>query len=294
MPKCVASNLALLEASRNPDGGWGYFAGKQSCLEPTVYALLALSSQPSRGDLFDRGWRLLKSWELPEGGWRAGAGISQVHWAGSLAVTLYGMRGIYDESFERGVRWLMALKGSEGRPVARLAHWIQPHIVEFDAGVTGWPWQEGTSSWVEPTAHALMALRRAAPHTSVRGVAERIIEGQRMLLDRRCADGGWNYGNRRILGADLPSYPETTALALMALNGNPGVAWGEALGEIERRRRETRSPLARAWLGACLLQHCEQCGGEQAKAAAAEPSGGMPDIVVNAVEAIAWDKVSAL
>ena len=25
----------------------------------------------------------------------------------------------------------------------------------------GWPWKEGTSSWVEPTAHTLIALKKA-------------------------------------------------------------------------------------------------------------------------------------
>lgn len=58
-----------LAAAQNADGGWGYFLGKQSWLEPTVYALLALSDQ-SEGPAFARGWRLIRSWELPGGGWR--------------------------------------------------------------------------------------------------------------------------------------------------------------------------------------------------------------------------------
>jgi hypothetical protein len=60
---------AAFEAVQNTDGGWGYFPGKQSWLEPTVYTLLALADQ-SGGQVFARGWRLVRSWELPTGGWR--------------------------------------------------------------------------------------------------------------------------------------------------------------------------------------------------------------------------------
>ena len=38
-----------------------------------------------------------------------------------------------------------------------------------------------------------------------------------MLLDRVCADGGWNYGNPKVMGAALPSFVPTTALAVLAL-----------------------------------------------------------------------------
>lgn len=43
-----------------------------------------------------------------------------------------------------------------------------------------------------------------------------------MIADRQCRDGGWNYGNRRVLGKDLESFPECTALALIGLCGRSG------------------------------------------------------------------------
>ena len=43
--------------------------------------------------------------------------------------------------------------------------------------------------------------------------------GEAQLMDVRSRDGGWNYGSPAALGVDLPSYPETTALALVALQG---------------------------------------------------------------------------
>jgi len=38
-----------------------------------------------------------------------------------------------------------------------------------------------------------------------------------MLLDRECVGGGWNYGNRVVLGEDLPPFAQTTAIAMLAL-----------------------------------------------------------------------------
>ena len=288
MQKYVESRLAMLEANQNPDGGWGYFPGKQSWLEPTAYSLLALSGEARSGRAFERGWRLLRSWQAPGGGWRAGAAVDEAHWATSLSVTLHSVAGAYDEAFGRGLEWLIASTGAESRFLSRVAHWLQPSVVEFDPELSGWPWQTGASSWIEPTAHALMALRRTARRLEHAGLAERIDTGERMLLERRCRDGGWNYGNRRVLGADLPSYPETTALALMALDGHASVKWGAALDRVLQLWGQTSSPLARAWLSACLLLY----RGERPRGAEHIAVGN--DILVAAVEAIAWDQIAAI
>ena len=286
MAQCAASRLTLIEAAQNADGGWGYFPGKESWLEPTVYALLALAGESSARPAIERAGRLVGSWEVSSGGWRACARVQEAHWATSLMVTLHSALGLYDGSTHRGVDWLLSARGAETRAVARLAHWLSPRTVEFDAALSGWPWEAGTSSWVEPTAHALMALGRVAGRDEHAGLKGRIAMGRAMLLERRCRDGGWNYGNRRVLGADLPSQPETTALALMALDGHPEIRWGEMLDRVERLWRETASPLARAWLGACLLQY----RGDRPELPASDPTG---DLLVNAVEAIPWNRILA-
>jgi hypothetical protein len=169
-----------------------------------------------------------------------------------------------------------------------MAHWLRPSIVEFDPALDGWPWEVGASSMVEPTAHALMALRCAARTVDRADLAGRIGTAERMLLDRRCRDGGWNFGNRRVLGADLPSYPETTALALMALNGYAAVQWGAALDGVDRAWQKTRSPLARAWLSSCLLMYRgvrPERAGENERAE--------NDLLVTAIEGIRWDQILA-
>jgi len=288
MATCAPWRVARIEAAQNADGGWGYFPGKESWLEPTVYALLALSEESRARAAFERGWRLVRDWEAAEGGWRACARVAEPHWATSLVVTLYRAMGIDDAPLGRGVRWLVESRGAETRALARVAHWLNPRTIEFDAALTGWPWQTGTSSWVEPTAHALMALGRVKGRVEASGIEGRVGMGKRMLLERRCRDGGWNYGNRRVLGADLPSQPETTALALMALDGDASIRWAETLDRVERLGRESASPLERAWLGACLLQY----RGERPQ----WPDAGLPDrgdILVDAVESISWNRIMA-
>ena len=286
MAPCAQSRLAALAAAQNADGGWGYFPGKESWLEPTAYALLALAEEAESRAAVEKGSRLLHSWELASGGWKGCARVAEAHWATSLVITLHSTMGIYEGSTQRGVDWLLSTRGAETRTVARLAHWLSPRTVEFDPALTGWPWEAGTSSWVEPTAHALMALRSVAARGEHAGLKGRVASAQAMLLERRCRDGGWNYGNRRVLGADLPSQPETTALALMALDGHPEIRWGEMLDRVARLWRDTASPLARAWLAACLLQY----RGERPQPAEAGPAG---DILVAAVEAIPWNRIMA-
>src|SRR5262245_39053203 len=60
----LASRLEFLRSTQNPDGGWGFFPGKQSWLEPTAYALMALHGHASSGQHFERGWKLMRSWQL--------------------------------------------------------------------------------------------------------------------------------------------------------------------------------------------------------------------------------------
>ena len=77
--------------------------------------------------------------------------------------------------------------------------------------------------------------------------------GEAELLDVRCADGGWNYGSHAALQVDLVAFPETTALALIGLQGRPDL--GKSLDLAAKMAGETTSPLARAWLTIALRMH---------------------------------------
>ena len=59
--------LPMLAGSQNPDGGWGYQAGKQSATEATAWALLALAKHADRAEKTDgvaRRKQVLSSTEL--------------------------------------------------------------------------------------------------------------------------------------------------------------------------------------------------------------------------------------
>lgn len=81
----------------------------------------------------------------------------------------------------------------------------------YDATIPAWSWRPGTAAWVEPTCYAMMSLRRAGQGTA------RIADGERLLMDRQCADGGWNYGSPRVLGEELDGGFSETAWAVLAL-----------------------------------------------------------------------------
>ena len=248
----VRPHLEFLAAAQNADGGWGYFAGKQSWLEPTAYAMLALHGQPPA----ERAWNLLRAWQLPSGAWRPAAGVTEESWATSLAVTLHVVRGVHDEALRRGVDWLLNTRGAEGGfLITNVLDRVRTPEIEQNTALKGWPWRAGNASWVEPTAHALVALRKAAHAVPSEALEVRAGMATRMLFDRRCRDGGWNYGNRRVLATDLESYPESTAIALLGLQG---AAAKQLRPSIERALTFLRGgpgPLALAWLAIALRLH---------------------------------------
>jgi hypothetical protein len=92
-----------------------------------------------------------------------------------------------------------------------------PDTARQDNGIQGWPWVATTFSWVEPTAWCVLALKKWLRGHSDPAAADRVAEGERLLLDRVCRVGGWNYGNSNMLGKELFPYVPTTAIALLAL-----------------------------------------------------------------------------
>ena len=242
--------VVRLRETQNADGGWGYFAGKQSWLEPTFYAAVALQGETAA----DRAWELLKSWQGADGGWRPSADVQVPGWGTSLCVTLAQSRGETGEPFQKGVQWLLNSKEVELALWKRLLFRTKLFgAPDRNLDLTGWPWKPGQVSWVEPNVHAIVALKQASLKVTSSRLLDRIRMGEAELLDVRCADGGWNYGSHAALQVDLVAFPETTALALIGLQGHPDL--GKSLDLAARMAAETPSPLARAWLTIALRLH---------------------------------------
>jgi len=271
------TRVAALKEAQNRDGGWSYFPGKQTWLEPTIYAALALHGEPEA----DRAWALISFWQNPDGGWRPTAEVELSHAGTALCVTAAVARGEFGDPLHRGVSWLLAQSGIESelykRAILRVGKALGMVEDQRDLSLKGWPWKPDTASWVEPTSHALVALKQASQKVGSNELRERVRLGEGLLMDVQCTDGGWNYGNRTARGEDLRSYPETTALALVGLQGRPGM--GRSFDLAKQMLAETASPLARAWLTIAM-----RVNGIEVEERPADP---IPDVLITALEALA-------
>jgi hypothetical protein len=228
-----------LRASVNADGGWGYYAGHPSRLEPTCWALAGLGSTGALDVRFESSAAaLLSRWQREDGlliddavpgstanvafnGLAAWVAIQNPALASRLSVT-------------RLVGALSRAKGVKLPPST---------INRQDDSLQGWAWIDGTFSWVEPTCWGLIALKAARTAMSVE--ESRVSEAERLLVDRCCASGGWNYGNSNMLGQELRPYVSTTALALLAMEEHRGEACVvSSLEFLTRNRLTERSAMA--------------------------------------------------
>jgi len=275
------SRLEFLRASQNQDGGWGYFPGKRSWLEPTAYAMLALHAASGSDAASERAWHLVRSWELADGSVRPGVEIADGTWVTALLVTLACVRQVHDENVARSVAWLLRVAGAEHNLLMRSFSYLNLLKTKLDVSHEGWPWRDGNASWIEPTALTLVALKKAACHFPSAELDHRVREGEELVLARRCSDGGWNCGNPNVLNFDLPSYPESTGLALVGLQGRGAKELAGPLEIGRRLRAETKSSLAKAWLAIALRLHGEN------PQTHAEDAWASSDILLAALEALA-------
>ena len=184
--------VAALRDARATDGGFGPLAGRAAEVEPTAVAALALD------DPAGRDW--LASHQQRDGRFTVVPGPVQSTSATALAALALDPGPARD----RALAVLPRLQARRAGP---------DRLVPHDAATRGWGWTPTTFGWVEPTAWAVLALRRLRP------AAPEIADGLRVLADRECVGGGWNYGNRVVYGTELAPFVQTTAAALLALQG---------------------------------------------------------------------------
>ncbi len=202
-----------LREAQNTDGGFGPRAGLPSEPEPTALATIALD------DAEGRAW--LGAHQGSDGSVSFDAATVVNDSATAFAAI----------AFEAGDGRERALDHLEATP-AQLAGSTSdaPH----DASFHGWAWTEGTFGWVDPTARAVLALRLFRPGSTA------IEDGIGVLSDRETEGGGWNYGNTVAFGDDLRPYAQTTAAAMVALQGSDPALVGRGITALRRLWREER------------------------------------------------------
>jgi hypothetical protein len=158
-----------------------------------------------------------------------------------------------DVDERRAVEWLLAQTNQDSRFVYRLRQWMLGNQALATHNSPGWSWYPGTAGWVVPTSLTILALGKVERRYPGGRVRERIEQGRRFLLDRRCEDGGWNHGSSRALGFQSDSYPETTGIALLALAGTHRSRLENSVAKAEEHLRSCRSPEGSSWLRLGLL-----------------------------------------
>jgi hypothetical protein len=234
-----------LTVLRGETVGWPYKTGSELAVEPTAFGSLALLTSASNDAeriaarrAAERAARWLVSVRNLDGSLGPTPTLKAPAWPTVPALLLWSVLEVEAEARTAALGYLFAERGKIDQVR------INNDVVDHDTTIPGWPWVHDTHPWIEPTALTLIALRRAGQSTH-----PRFRDGVRLILDRAIVTGGWNYGNRRVFGADLRPHPGPTALAILATVGEPGSAEIHRLAgnHLLEELKTVRSPMSLAW-----------------------------------------------
>ena len=218
--------------TEGPGPAWGYGYREAGDAEPTAMAALALTAHGAAPERCAAALGWLADRQGDDGGVAIREGIGEPCWPTALALLAWQRAGAERDARRGAKAFLLELEGTTSERSPLFGH---------DTRVVGWPWVPGTYAWVEPTAYAVLALDAAGE-----GAHPRVAAGRRLLRDRRLEEGGWNYGNTRVMHNTLRPFPATTGVALAALAGSrvdaePSLRW---LADVAPR---LNAPLSLGW-----------------------------------------------
>ena len=211
---CYASPLenaiTFIEENQNEDGGWGYWPGRESYIEPTGLCLIALKCCGSKNE-FTNGLEYLKKCQLDSGGVGINEEDKEGNWMSYAALLAFHALGASKE--EGNLRkWILNFyDGYNNIPLDIVESMYQEF--RYDMTIDGWPWFGNTNSWIEPTSLFIIALK----YSGAKPQNERISSGLKLLVNRTNKEGGWNYGNPFVKNTYLDAYSLPTSIALLAM-----------------------------------------------------------------------------
>lgn len=258
--------ISFLNSAQNDDGGWGFHPKSVSRAEPTCWALLALTGGAASRGRAARGLDFLTKTQLADGSWASSPGENVGCWVTSLGCLVLIRAGAAQDSLRRALRWIYE---DWPRDTAPLRRWLRKLSAARSVSPRndfhrGWGWTPGTSSWVEPTSFAVMALEQSPADLQPRGAARRRRLAEAMLLDRMCPGGGWNCGNPIIYGVPGEPLVFPTVWALLALRARgerPEIAL--SLEWLEKNLKSVCSPASLCLSRLCLEAYGRSCGNAQ-------------------------------
>jgi hypothetical protein len=208
------------------NGAWPYFPGNKPATEPTVVCAIACRDDDA---ICTGAINFLLSIRNPDGGWSSGEGLGESDWNTGLA--LFGISRLSTELKSRN-KFSPELEEKSSRlykeSMAKLAALRADTLSDLSRTVLtalsgpdfdyprGWPWEQNTFHWVEPTAYSLMAIK-FGQYANEKRFATAIEQAHKYLYEKTCKNGGWNWGQTSTLGFDFPAVPRDTALALLAM-----------------------------------------------------------------------------
>ena len=151
---------------RDVSMAWGEQTGTPPRVEPTALACLGLLASGKGGSSNDpdesvlRASEWLASVQLPNGALGLSSSLSTPNWTTPYGVLVWAAVTGYSAAAQRAAQWLLQQKGAVFPD-----HW---EIFGHDPLIAGWTWVQGESSWLEPTALAVVALRRSGLGNEVR------------------------------------------------------------------------------------------------------------------------------
>lgn len=212
------------------NGSWPYVPGNAPSTEATVLCALACRDDVS---LATQSLQYLLSLRNADGGWSSGEDLGDSDWNTGLALfgivrlsaDLKGRKKLSDDLAEKAnvvykdaLSKLTALRADVMSDAARtvLTAVSGP---DFDYP-RGWPWEENTWHWIEPTSYSLLAIKSGAL-VNEKPYHQAIDEAEKFLYSKTCKGGGWNWGQVHAFGFDFEALPRSTAYAAMALQDKP-------------------------------------------------------------------------
>ena len=218
--------------------GGGFSEQFSSVYHPvaTAWAVMALGAAGVHADIVDSARSRLADGQGADGRITLTSEHPDTIWPTALAILAWQGSIRHQEPMQRAVSFLVQSKGVTSEKKAN-------SIYILDPSVAGWSWNQDTSSWVEPTALAILALDSAG-----QGNHGRVTDGVTLLMDRQLPGGGWNYGNTIVYDQELLPQPDNTGLALVALASKVEREEVQAsLDYLQTRVKQLRSPRSLGW-----------------------------------------------
>ena len=233
-------------------GPIAYGSGQSPCSEPTALAAIALLAH-GRVEQAAPALDWLMETQLPTGAVPVRRDPPTPHWTTSLASLAWSHAAahsaIYENHYQRpldqAAAWMLEAEGETSPRQPQFGH---------DSTLVGWPWVQGTHTWLEPTVFHVLALTARGWSTHAR-----VVAGRNVIFDRLLPTGGANYGNTVVLGQQLLPHVQPSGMCLLALaNRNPEGRIRSTLEYLKRKTGPDLTPASLCWaiMGLAAFHEC--------------------------------------